>query len=173
MDGLVWKKFTANFDGRIFHIRYNQTTGEVEIDGHVYNPKVEEHEAFLQVSVEENAYKISVDNGLPFMDGYEVEFSYKPTLPKLSRQTHKGLMQSNFTAPLPSVVVEVHVRQGDKVKQGDSLITLEAMKMRNSIRSDVDGEVTHVQVREGQIVDADALLVIVSPDKSAEGAKAT
>jgi pyruvate carboxylase len=62
-------------------------------------------------------------------------------------------------APMPGKVVTVAVVVGQKVARGETLATLEAMKMEALVRADQDGEVAEVLVRAGQMVDAKDLLV--------------
>jgi biotin carboxyl carrier protein len=56
------------------------------------------------------------------------------------------------TAPMPGVVLEVHVTAGAVVHRGDALLVLEAMKMRNTIRSPRDGVVLEVSTEAGRPV---------------------
>ena len=63
------------------------------------------------------------------------------------------------TAPLPGRVIELKVKVGDRVKAGDEIVVLEAMKMENSITTDYAGEVKQIFVSEGQNVATDAPLV--------------
>ena len=63
-------------------------------------------------------------------------------------------------APMPGKVVTVVAAVGHAVKRGDTLVTLEAMKMEALVRSDQDGEIAEVLVRPGQSVDAKDLLVV-------------
>ncbi|HEX7708175.1 MAG TPA: biotin/lipoyl-containing protein [Thermoanaerobaculia bacterium] len=55
-------------------------------------------------------------------------------------------------SPLPGVIKQVTVREGDSVKQGQSLVILEAMKMSNEIYADRDGKVVKVLVMAGDNV---------------------
>lgn len=64
-------------------------------------------------------------------------------------------------APMPGLVVKVHVQPGQEVAAGASLVALEAMKMENELKSPRAGRVLEVAVREGQAVEAGALLVVV------------
>jgi propionyl-CoA carboxylase alpha chain len=64
-----------------------------------------------------------------------------------------------FFSPMPGVVVDVHVQPGDKIVAGAELLTLEAMKMRNKLRAEVDGVVKTVRVKTGQTVEDNAILV--------------
>ena len=62
-------------------------------------------------------------------------------------------------APLPGRVIELKVKVGDKVKAGDEVVVLEAMKMENSISTDYAGEVKQIFVKVGENVATDAPLV--------------
>ena len=69
------------------------------------------------------------------------------------------IMGKAVTAPLPGRVIEVKVKVGDRVKAGDEILILEAMKMENAITTDYAGEVKQLFVSEGQNVPTDAPLV--------------
>jgi len=57
-----------------------------------------------------------------------------------------------LNAPLPGVIVSIDVQAGQSVKSGDPVCTLEAMKMKNVIRSDRDGVIAQVNVNSGDLV---------------------
>lgn len=57
-----------------------------------------------------------------------------------------------LTAPLPGTVVEVFVKVGDEVESGHVILVIEAMKMKNSIRSVYSGNVSEILVHVGQSV---------------------
>ena len=65
-------------------------------------------------------------------------------------------------APMPGKVVRVLVARGDAVSARQPLVVVEAMKMENELRADRDGTVAEVHAREGQLVEAGALLVVIS-----------
>lgn len=58
----------------------------------------------------------------------------------------------SLSAPLPGTVVEVFVKEGDQIETGQVVLVIEAMKMKNSIRSMRAGTVGEVLVRAGQTV---------------------
>jgi 3-methylcrotonyl-CoA carboxylase alpha subunit len=64
-------------------------------------------------------------------------------------------------APMPGLVTSVAVALGDRVSKGQTLLTLEAMKMEQPIKSPLDGVVAELPVVAGQQVGADALLIRV------------
>src|SRR5262249_53676521 len=73
-------------------------------------------------------------------------------------------------APMPGTVSIVNVAIGQKVARGDTLVTLEAMKMETAVRADGDGVVTDVVTRAGLQVDVDDLLVVLAPEAVAQRA---
>ena len=64
-------------------------------------------------------------------------------------------------APLPGVITSIEVAVGQEVKQGDTLLVLEAMKMANNIEAEKDGTVTAILVQPGQSVMEDDALVVI------------
>jgi len=64
-----------------------------------------------------------------------------------------------ITAPMPGDILEVKVKPGDAVHPGDIICVLEAMKMRNMIRTPRDGLIASVEVVTGQAVEYGAVLV--------------
>ncbi|QWK77312.1 pyruvate carboxylase [Ochrobactrum sp. BTU1] len=63
-------------------------------------------------------------------------------------------------APMPGVVSTVAVSQGQNVKAGDVLLSIEAMKMETALRAERDGSIAEVLVRPGEQIDAKDLLVV-------------
>ncbi|NOT43338.1 MAG: biotin/lipoyl-binding protein [Acidobacteria bacterium] len=59
---------------------------------------------------------------------------------------------SALAAPMPATVVRVLVQEGQTVRVGDVLVTLEAMKMELPIHAPRDGRITRVRCREGELV---------------------
>jgi acetyl-CoA carboxylase biotin carboxylase subunit len=63
------------------------------------------------------------------------------------------------TAPMPATVIKINVKPGDAVNKGDIVILLEAMKMELPVRAPDSGTVRAIRCREGELVDADAVLL--------------
>ncbi len=64
-------------------------------------------------------------------------------------------------SPLPGSVIKVLVAEGQAVKKGDTLLTLESMKMENAIMAEADGTVKQIAVTPGQNVMQDDLLIVL------------
>lgn len=70
-----------------------------------------------------------------------------------------GSMQSDvITAPMPCKIVKVFVKPGDKLKAGDSVLTMEAMKMMSNYKVAEDCTIREVIVKEGESVMVNAVL---------------
>ena len=61
-------------------------------------------------------------------------------------------VSNELTAPLPGTIVEVFVKPGDEVEVGKVVLVIEAMKMKNSIRSTRSGKITEILATAGQTV---------------------
>ena len=72
-----------------------------------------------------------------------------------------GGAKSGVKSPLPGVILDIKVKEGDEVKKGQTIIILEAMKMENSINADKDGKVTAINVSKGESVLEGTDLVII------------
>ncbi len=68
---------------------------------------------------------------------------------------------SDVRAPLPGVIIQVMVRPGDEVKPGQTVCTLETMKMENAIKAESGGKVTAVNISAGQSVLQDEVLIVI------------
>ena len=64
-------------------------------------------------------------------------------------------------SPLPGSVIKVLVSEGQAVNRGDTLLTLESMKMENAIMAEQDGTVKQIAVTPGQNVMQDDLLIVL------------
>lgn len=82
----------------------------------------------------------------------------KPAASKASAQAGSG---TKITAPLPGTITDIKVNVGDTIKNGDTVIVLEAMKMQNNIEAECSGTVTSVMVNKGDtVMEGDVLITI-------------
>ena len=135
------------------------------INGNKYEISIE--------GIEDNIAKVLV-NG----EEYKVEMEkepepekkkvvVKPVTPQSAHATSsasaspRANANNAVKAPLPGVIVEVKVAVGDKVKIGDTVVVLEAMKMANNLDTEKAGTVTAVLVQPGESVMEDTPLVVI------------
>ena len=99
----------------------------------------------------------SKNNILVHMPYGDVMLNVKPkfTLPGLEVAT------GGLVAPMPGKVIDIKVKKGKKVKAGDTLVILEAMKMEHSIKAAEDGVVSELLISINDQVENGALLMIV------------
>ncbi|MEM1442338.1 MAG: pyruvate carboxylase [Verrucomicrobiota bacterium] len=95
-------------------------------------------------------------NGMP----REAQVIDKERAPKNVVTRAKGNQNDPLqaVAPMPGMVTEVNAEVGAKVKEGDPIVTLEAMKMLTTISASQDGTVTEILVSKGEAVETDDLL---------------
>ena len=62
-------------------------------------------------------------------------------------------------APMPGIIIDLEIAQGDAVKEGDTVLILEAMKMENSIKCPKDGVIKSIFVEKGTAVEKNKLLI--------------
>lgn len=78
---------------------------------------------------------------------------------KARRKAEPG-NEAHVGAPMPGVVPALAVSQGQPVKAGDVLLSIEAMKMETALHAERDGTIAEVLVRTGDQIDAKDLLIV-------------
>jgi len=81
-----------------------------------------------------------------------VKYKTKLTSKFLSRKPYEPVDPKIVTAIIPGTIRKVSIKNGSKVKKGDVLLELEAMKMLNNIRAEMDGVIYKVLVKTGELV---------------------
>ncbi|MBE0651936.1 MAG: acetyl-CoA carboxylase biotin carboxyl carrier protein subunit [Bacteroidales bacterium] len=86
----------------------------------------------------------------------------KPSVSISNQKGNSGEQKGNIhivKAPLPGVIMNVFVKEGDKVSKDDKLLVYEAMKMENLIKSDKDGIIKSLKVRTSDTIIQDEVLM--------------
>ena len=138
-----------------------------KINGNNYETvikSVEENIAVIEVNG--TIYKVEIEKEL---QPVKTQIIVRPT-PIPSTDSHPAIAKTSspdkvkggsIKAPLPGVILDVFVKEGDEVKIGQRLITLEAMKMENNINSDKEGKVSSIKVNKGDTVMEGDILIII------------
>lgn len=100
-----------------------------------------------QIKVNNTRYSVSIENPLDLL------------ISELGFELDSASMVSSIEAPMPGLILEVSIKEGQEVKEGDTLLILEAMKMENVISSPRDGVIKSVDVNQGDAVDKKHVLI--------------
>lgn len=80
-------------------------------------------------------------------------------LEKLGIDVTASSKVNEVKAPMPGLILEIQINEGDEVKEGDIIMILEAMKMENVLKSPGDGIVKAIKVKKGDSVEKNQVLV--------------
>ena len=146
-------KFTIN--GNVYDATVNDVEdniAEIEINGTTY--KVEVDKKLKQQKTPKLVRPVAV----PSTDSHPSVA--KTTSPHTSSQSSPAGSEA-VKSPLPGVILDVYVKEGDNVVVGQKLMLLEAMKMENNIEADKAGKVVSVNRQKGDsVMEGDVLIVI-------------
>jgi biotin carboxyl carrier protein len=108
------------------------------------------------VEKSQNKYTVLI-NGVSYSFTIETPISYKRK--RYLEKTQQKSKTEMVGAPMPGKIVEVLMEEGAKVKEGESLLILEAMKMQNEIASPINGTIKKICVKSNDIVNKEDLLI--------------
>ncbi len=141
------KEYTFKIGGK----QYNVTVSPKE--GKVYDVTV--NGATYEVEAENAPASIPAPQAAPA----PVAAAPAPEAPKAAAPAGAG---EKVNSPLPGVIIEVSVKEGQSVKAGQKVAGLEAMKMENEIAAPKDGTVTAIHVNKGDSVLEGAPVVTIA-----------
>ena len=136
---LAWDIIKLEKDS--FHVIYNNKSYKAQI---------------LEASKETRSFIIRVNNNVYDL---KVKDRYDELLAELGINNSNGAKVHQVKAAMPGKVLEINVKSGDKVKLGDNLLVLEAMKMENIIKSPEDGTIKSCEVKVGATVNKNQILI--------------
>ena len=129
-----------------------------KIRGNNYNVEVgKTQENLINIDVNGTVYEVEIER--------EITESKTPILKRQAVSTHKKIEKKEqktmhkIRIPLPGNIVQIIVKNGDMVKEGDKLLVYEAMKMENTILADKDGKIQGLKVQVGDAVMQDEVLM--------------
>ena len=124
-----------------FHVLQNHETYNAEITDANFNKKT------YQVKVNNNTYNINIMSDLDVLIkdmGFEVGAAKRV---------------NDIKAPMPGLLLDIVVKEGQEVKEDDAIIILEAMKMENVITAPRDAIIKSIAVKKGNAVEKNQLLI--------------
>ena len=146
IDLAISKDSLDNFDAvqineNQFHILHDNASVKARILNSDFNNKT------YTVKIHNNTYTVEIKDGL---DQLIAEMGF-------SLNSSKKI--NSIKAPMPGLILEINVKPGQEVKEDDSLLILEAMKMENVITSPREGVIKSVEVKQADTVEKNALLI--------------
>ena len=166
--------FTVRINDLEFRIETKSKSGTLSVDGKPRKPDVAaisdrrfhvilEGKSYLAELISSDSDSKSVEvkvNGTVY--AVQLKDQYDELLHKLGMDLNAGTRMNNLAAPMPGLVLTVHVNDGDSIKKGDPLVTLEAMKMENVLKATADATVRKIAVKKGQAVEKSEVLIYLA-----------
>ena len=124
-----------------FHILYKNKSYRAEI--------VESDIATKTILIKINGKNYSV----------ELKNKFDLLLEKMGMNKNAANKVNSIKAPMPGLIIDLKIKSGDVVKQGEPLLILEAMKMENIIKSPGEGTIKNVKVKKGDSVEKGQVMI--------------
>lgn len=166
-------KFWVKVESEEKRVRIEEADGlySVEIDGQtrLVDSRTVGHRDQYSLIIDNRSYLIesapvSVDEGTYYARIAGRRFNLEVFDERLvaarqagARANEEGLFI--LRSPMPGLIVDVRVRPGDRVTAGTAVVLMEAMKMRNELSCEAGGMVRTVNVKPGDTVESQALLI--------------
>ena len=130
-----------NPDGAYFHVLRNNKAYQVEVLHANYQNKT------LTLSVNGNTYSLKIND------------EYDQTIKNMGLLANSTQKAKDIKAPMPGLIVDILVEEGQEVTEDTPLIILSAMKMENIITAKAEGVIKAIQVKKDQAVDKGQLII--------------
>lgn len=124
-----------------YHILKNHSSYKAEVLNSEFNNKT------YLVKVNSNSYNVKISDKLDQL------------ISKMGFAIGTSKQIDSIKAPMPGLILDVMVKEGEEVKEDDALLILEAMKMENVITSPRDGVIKSVNISKGNAIDKGHLLI--------------
>lgn len=93
----------------------------------------------------------------------EIKNELDLTIERMGLSEYADFQASDIYSPMPGLVLDIEVQDGDLVEEGQTLLILEAMKMENIIKATGSGKVTGIKIEKGDKVEKGQLLIEIEP----------
>jgi biotin carboxyl carrier protein len=160
------RRYTLEVGGKPYVIDVQEVTADrftVQVGGETYEVRLSSDEDLAETLITPAMVSTRANHVTPAAPTTPVA---RPSMPERTmpsppqvRTSTDGNVVGALTAPMPGKILSVEVSHGDRVSRGQTLVILEAMKMKNAIKSPYDGVVLEIRVRPDQTVAHGDLLV--------------
>ena len=124
-----------------FHLLHNNKSVNIHIEKSDFYTKT------YVINVNSNSYKVSISNPLDLL------------INELGFTIGSRKKRNNINAPMPGLILSIHISIGQEVKEGDPLLVLEAMKMENTIIAHKQGIIKAIKIKNGVTVEKGELMI--------------
>ena len=121
----------------------------VKINGKKHKVQIEEEDDKIKVHCNGEVYEI------------ETKADIEPVIKEEIREKEEKHEKRTIKAPLPGVISEIKVKRGEKVKEGQALLKLIAMKMENEITSPINTTIKEIKVKKNANVNKGDILILL------------
>ncbi len=128
-------------DGDDFHLLKNNQAYRIRLLHADYSNKS------LQVLVNGNRYELKIE------DGYDIQVR------EMGLLTTSSQKENSVKAPMPGLIIDIMVQEGQSISNGTPLVVLSAMKMENIILSPRDGTIKSIMVKKEDTVEKGQLII--------------
>jgi biotin carboxyl carrier protein len=136
--------YEFNFQGLRQHLSYS-----LLLEGKSFEINIYQENGVWEVLLRGNQYSVQVED--------ERERRLRMAAGQASKQEGKIILQ----APMPGLVIEIPVKEGQEVDEGDVLVILESMKMQNELTAPQAGRITRIQAKVNAHVDRKQVLLVL------------
>lgn len=124
-----------------YHIRYKNKGYLAEV------VKVDKENKTVEIKVRGQAYSIQLRDEVDVL------------MERMGMNASTAGKVNVIKAPMPGLIIDLRVKAGDKVKAGDPLLILEAMKMENIIKAPGEGTVKALKIKKGDSVEKGQVMI--------------
>lgn len=131
-------------------IQENKSKFHILIDNQAYNANLIQSDFYKKqytIVVNSNTYQVNITNELDLL------------IDKMGFSASAGKQINNIKSPMPGIIIDINVKEGDEVKEGDTLLILEAMKMENAITCHRNAIIKKLTVNKGDAIEKGKILI--------------
>ena len=151
----IQNKYKIKIDDKIYDFDILSTeNGSYSI---IYNNNSWELEAV-------KAKELNTYNIYKYGQSFKVEIEDALSKYKKNKESGSHDGQNNIIAPMPGKIVKVLVNEGQEIKIGETVLIISAMKMESEFKSQVDGVIKKIHIKDNDIVNGDQLLVEIEAE---------
>ena len=159
---LPMQEIKLQFNDKPLTVKYKNNREEIFTTDKNNSVKINSWDKnFIDVEIDNTRIrsKVTFDNELLLIQSKSGDVLFK-ILPKFET-VKKVSIEGGLNAPMPGKVVEIKINKGAKIKKGDTLIILEAMKMEHKVLAPSDGKVKEILIHKDEQVENGATLVVL------------